>query len=212
MIHPDTELRFIGDHVGYGVVATRLIPKGTITWVRDFLDRSFPPEAPEELGELYAPTLRKYAFMDGRGQLVLCWDIARYVNHSCDAPCLTGGGFDFEFAIRDIQPGEELCDDYGTLNTLDPFPCACGVKGCRGTVTADDARTLSDWWDQRIQAAWPALAQVPQPLMPLVADRASVERAMTDPRSLASCRDHLGPALAKAGGEQLPVDNRAGPR
>ena len=31
MIHPDTELRFINNVVGYGVVAKKLIPKGTIT-------------------------------------------------------------------------------------------------------------------------------------------------------------------------------------
>ena len=34
MIHPDTELRFISDEVGYGVFATALIGRGTITWVR----------------------------------------------------------------------------------------------------------------------------------------------------------------------------------
>ena len=32
MIHPSTELRFINDEIGYGVVATRFIPKGTIVW------------------------------------------------------------------------------------------------------------------------------------------------------------------------------------
>ncbi|NNE36124.1 MAG: SET domain-containing protein-lysine N-methyltransferase, partial [Rhodothermales bacterium] len=41
MLHPDTELRFISDDVGYGVVATQPIPKGTITWVHDDLDRTF---------------------------------------------------------------------------------------------------------------------------------------------------------------------------
>jgi len=35
MIHPDTEVRFINDEIGYGVVAKKLIPKGTITWVQD---------------------------------------------------------------------------------------------------------------------------------------------------------------------------------
>ena len=35
------------------------------------------------------------------GISILCWDNARFVNHSCEPNCLTGG-FDFEFAIRDI--------------------------------------------------------------------------------------------------------------
>lgn len=29
MIHPDTEVRFISNEIGYGVVATKFIPKGT---------------------------------------------------------------------------------------------------------------------------------------------------------------------------------------
>jgi uncharacterized protein len=44
MIHPNTELRFISPEVGYGVVAREFIPKGTITWVLDELDREFTPE------------------------------------------------------------------------------------------------------------------------------------------------------------------------
>ena len=39
MIHPDTELRYVNDAIGYGVFATRHIPCGTITWVRDHLDQ-----------------------------------------------------------------------------------------------------------------------------------------------------------------------------
>lgn len=38
MIHPDTELRFINEKIGYGVVALKLIPRGTITWALDKLD------------------------------------------------------------------------------------------------------------------------------------------------------------------------------
>ena len=33
MIHPHSELRFFSPEVGWGVYATRFIPKGTITWV-----------------------------------------------------------------------------------------------------------------------------------------------------------------------------------
>jgi hypothetical protein len=44
MIHPDTELRFINNIIGYGVVAKNFIPKGTITWVQDDLDKIYNPE------------------------------------------------------------------------------------------------------------------------------------------------------------------------
>jgi uncharacterized protein len=33
MVHPDTTLAFVSDAVGYGVVATRRIPRGTVVWV-----------------------------------------------------------------------------------------------------------------------------------------------------------------------------------
>ena len=50
MIHPDTELRFANPQIGLGVFATRfLIPKGTITWVRDQLDQALPPAAIAQL-------------------------------------------------------------------------------------------------------------------------------------------------------------------
>ena len=44
MIHPDTEIQFISEEIGYGVVAKKLIPRGTITWVLDALDRIWTPK------------------------------------------------------------------------------------------------------------------------------------------------------------------------
>jgi hypothetical protein len=47
MIHPDSELRFVSPSIGYGLFATRLIPRGTFTWVRDDLDQIVPPGVEE---------------------------------------------------------------------------------------------------------------------------------------------------------------------
>ncbi len=41
MMHPHSELRFINESIGYGVFATKFIPKGTITWILDELDQKF---------------------------------------------------------------------------------------------------------------------------------------------------------------------------
>ena len=35
MIHPATELRWVGSSIGYGVFATAVIPRGTIVYVKD---------------------------------------------------------------------------------------------------------------------------------------------------------------------------------
>src|SRR5688572_7224862 len=120
MIHPDTELRVINDVVGYGVVATKFIPKGTITWALDKLDRIFTPNQFKDLDAVYQQVLEKYTYRNQDGNYVLCWDNARFVNHSFNSNCLTTA-YEFEIAIRDIHPGEELTDDYGYLNIDEPF-------------------------------------------------------------------------------------------
>jgi hypothetical protein len=58
MIHPDTELRYVNDIIGYGVFATRLIPRGTITWVQDELYQVFPLQ---KLAQPLCPCLREQA-------------------------------------------------------------------------------------------------------------------------------------------------------
>ena len=49
LVHPDSELRFVNPVIGHGLFATRLIPKGTITWVGDDLDQFITPEAAARL-------------------------------------------------------------------------------------------------------------------------------------------------------------------
>lgn len=191
MIHPHTELRFVGEAIGFGVFATKLIPKGTLTWVHDPLDQTFAPGAVERLGPLYAQQLEKYAYADKKGDKILCWDLARYFNHSCDAPCLSAG-YDFEVAVRDIRAGEELTDDYGTLNLTEPMPCACASPRCRRTVRPDDHVRLADAWDALVRDAFPLIAKVEQPLWPLVKEAAEVTAAIRDPALLLSCRVHFG--------------------
>ena len=57
MIHPDTELQFINNDIGHGVVATKFIPAGTITWVLDKLDRTFTKEEFLQMETLYQEIL-----------------------------------------------------------------------------------------------------------------------------------------------------------
>src|SRR5690242_15577324 len=109
MVHPDTELRFVNPAIGWGVFATRPIPRGTLTWVLDKLDHCFTPAEFAQLPEYARLQLHKYSYMDRRGDHVLCWDHARFINHSCAANCLSVG-YDFELAVRDIAAGEELTD------------------------------------------------------------------------------------------------------
>ena len=187
MIHPDTELRFISDEIGHGVVATRLIPRGTITWVRDDFDQTFSPADARRLTPVYRQILDKYSFADAAGDLVLCWDLARYVNHSCRPNCLSAG-YDFELAVRDILPGEELTDDYGTLNLDADFDCRCGWAGCRRVIRPDNMLRHAEEWDAVVAGAFPMIGAVAQPLWPLLKEAPEVRLALSGLAAIASCR------------------------
>ena len=68
---------------------------------------------------------------------------ARWINHGCDPNCETidEDGRIFVYALRDIEPGEELLYDYA-LEIDDPitpasrklYECLCGSPQCRGTM------------------------------------------------------------------------------
>jgi hypothetical protein len=189
MIHPDTELRFVNDKIGYGVFATRDIPRGTITWVRDTLDQTFSPDQIRLMPEGYQHILGKYAYTDRHGKLVLCWDHARFMNHSCEATCLSAG-YDFEIAVRHVRAGEELTDDYGTLNLESSFSCACSSAKCRGFVHPEDCLYGAERWDELLRDNFPLVQQVAQPLWWLVKEQEEVLLASRDVSRMKSCRLH----------------------
>lgn len=166
MIHPDTELRFINNIVGYGVVAKKFIPKGTITWVQDDLDSVYTTEDIQRINPLMHNFIETYCFVNGRGEKVLCWDIAKYVNHSFNPSCMSTA-YDFEIAIRDIYPGEQLTDDYGYLNVSEPFE-AEDEGTVRKVVYPDDILKYHEEWDKHILDNLPRICLVDQPLQKFV--------------------------------------------
>lgn len=167
MIHPNTEIRFINDQIGYGVVATRFIPKGTITWALDKLDRIFTPEQISGMDKLYQQVLDKYTYRNSEGNFILCWDNARFVNHSSNSNCITTA-YEFELAIRDIYPGEELTDDYGYLNIEEPFDVFPEPGSNRNTVYPDDLLKFYKVWDEKLLEAFRNFGHVDQPLLHLL--------------------------------------------
>ncbi|MDT0649138.1 SET domain-containing protein [Autumnicola edwardsiae] len=166
MMHPDTEVCFISDEIGYGVVAKKLIPKGTITWVQDDLDRIYTSKEFEAISPFAREMLDKYSFRNSKGNFVLCWDISKYVNHSFRSNCLSTA-YDFEIAIRDIQKDEELTDDYGYLNVTEAFK-AKEEGTSRTIVYPDDLLNFHEEWDRQLQEAFAYLNKVSQPLKVLI--------------------------------------------
>jgi len=170
MIHPHTELRFINEAIGYGVFATKLIPKGTITWILDELDQKFDESYIASLDPLLRDRLLKYCYRDDQGQYILCWDIARYVNHSFNSSCIATP-YKFEIAARTIFPGEELTDDYGYFNLDKPFYCLPELGSTRIKVMPDDILHCYPEWDAKAADAMRYFNGVEQPLKHLIEHR-----------------------------------------
>jgi hypothetical protein len=168
LLHPDVELRLRSAEIGHGLFATRLIPRGTITWVLCDLEQVFDPAAVERLGPTYRPYLDRYAYATPRGDRVLCCDLGRFMNHSCEPSTLTLPGTELEIAIRDILPGEEVTDDYGTLLLEEDLLCLCGAPSCRGLIRPDDPARHGARWADVVGEALADLTSVPQPLAPYV--------------------------------------------
>ncbi|HBR52817.1 MAG TPA: SET domain-containing protein-lysine N-methyltransferase [Flavobacteriaceae bacterium] len=186
MIHPHTELRFINDEIGHGVVATQFIPAGTITWVLDALDREFTLQQFQQFDPLYQNILDTYSYRNSKGNYVLCWDHGRFVNHSFKSNCLSTA-YDFEIAVRDIQSGEQLTDDYGYLNVDTPFRASEeGTK--RKTVYPDDLKNYHSVWDKKIAAVFPKIPTLDQPLEVLLSadTKNTIHKVNNGEESLAS--------------------------
>lgn len=190
MIHPDTEIRFISEAIGYGVVAIRRIPKGSITWCLDPLDQIISPQQASQLPALSRDILDKYAFRDKHGNHVLCWDNSRFVNHSFQPNCLPTP-YDMELAVRDIDVGEELTDHYGALNINEPFRALPEPGIRRRVVYPDDIRRHHRTWDRLLRQAFRDFDHVQQPLLPYMTPeyRQRVQQVSAGGRTMDSCLD-----------------------
>jgi hypothetical protein len=118
---------------------------------------------------------------------VLCWDLARFINHSCDASCRSAG-YDFELAVRDIHPGDELTDDYGSLNLEDDFPCSCRTPQCRSIIRPGDLLRYADAWDRDVADPFRLIPRVAQPLWPFCDEQAAITAALEGRTPIASVR------------------------
>ncbi|PYI52478.1 SET domain-containing protein [Paenibacillus flagellatus] len=169
MIHPDTELRFISDEIGVGVVATRLIPKGTIVWIADELDIVLKEDFVDSLDEVRQKVVYKYSYLNEDGDYVINWDHSRYMNHSFRPNCIDTV-FDFELAVRDILPGEQLTCDYGIMGEDEEFECLPEEGTNRTRVKADDYLHRYPLWDEWAREAFRHFHAVEQPLKHLIKD------------------------------------------
>ncbi|MEK4670221.1 SET domain-containing protein [Niallia sp. FSL R7-0271] len=170
MMHPDTEIRFVSEEIGVGLFATKLIPKGTITWIKDELDIILKKEYIESLDDARKKVIYKYAYEDNDIEYVLNWDHAKYINHSFN-PNIVDTAYDFELAARDIQPGEQLTCDYGTLGGDEKFESPPAEGSSRTRVYSNDYLTYYKEWDNMAKEAFKYFNKVDQPLKYLIHEK-----------------------------------------
>jgi uncharacterized protein len=169
VIHPQTQLALPDPKRGICVVARARIARGTLIWVRDRFDRTLSGEEVAALPPLYSSIPERFAYRHHDDEYILLWDDTRFMNHSCDYNCVPTR-FDFEIAVRDIEPGEPLCNDYAMLG-MEPgtgFDCHCGSPQCRGWISDVATPELAIQAARQIAHALERVDRVPQPLLGLL--------------------------------------------
>jgi uncharacterized protein len=130
---------------GFGVFATRKIPRGTrlIEYVGERVSHE---EADRRYEEKDANDSHTFLFIvDSRTVIDAGVDgnDARFFNHSCDPNCesVVEDKCVFIETIRTVEPGTELTYDYQIQredddpeNIDEVFACRCGFEKCRGTM------------------------------------------------------------------------------
>src|SRR5216684_4057525 len=135
-LSPKLEARPAPNKGGMGVYACEPIRRGEV--VAMWGGRVIPVE---EI-YYYNEELRRYLIQVEEGLfLTPSWptEPAEYFNHSCD-PNTGLSGQSALVAMRDIEPGEEVCFDYAMSEShpLFEFDCHCGSPLCRGRTSAED--------------------------------------------------------------------------
>jgi len=102
---------------GLGVYAVAPIAKGTPVWrFERGLDMEFNPDIVPTLPAHVQEFFRHYGYLDRNvKRIILCFDDARFVNHSNAPNVATDYAKDphgLDVALRDIAAGEELTMDY----------------------------------------------------------------------------------------------------
>ncbi|MCB0409543.1 MAG: SET domain-containing protein [Flavobacteriales bacterium] len=169
MIHPNTEVKMVNPQIGLGVFATKFIPKGTILYVVDDMELIYPKDHEMLRSEKYRPHIEKFSYTDQHGNRIVSWDYAKYINHYCDFNSISTG-YGFEIAIRDIEAGEQITDDYGALNIEREMECGCGKSNCRKVIRPNDVVTYAKEWDEVIIPALKKIHENEQPLLNYVDD------------------------------------------
>ncbi len=162
MIIPWVQIQWISDEKGYGLFATRDIPKGTLTFVQDGLDIVISPEGLDSISPMLREYVEKYSYEDFLGNRIVSWDLGKYMNHDDDANTLSTG-YGFEIAVRDIKKGEEVTDDYRIFSTHHNTE-TWHIQTSKDQLLLELPADLEKQWDKKVLDSLFDMDKVEQPL------------------------------------------------
>ena len=135
MLNPKLAVGEVGIISGRGTLATERIEKGELLWE---LDPNASVISLAEWQSLPRESKGRYS-QCAEDTLFLNTDVEYAWNHSCNP---NGGSSEGSriFALRAIQPGEEITFDYSFLEIVPTWSmlCACGSAKCRRMVSNKD--------------------------------------------------------------------------
>jgi uncharacterized protein len=131
---------------GRGVYALKAFQKGV--FITELLGERISAAESDRRMELLPADGHTFFFWVDDDLVIDCsvnGNSARYMNHHCDPNCESVIEDDrvYIYAIRPINPGDELTYDYHLCWTgeeeqaeLETYACRCGAASCRGTMLA----------------------------------------------------------------------------
>ena len=100
---------------GIGCFAKELIVKDQLIWEFDpFFDQVYTQENLDNTDDITRQFIKTYCFKQN-DLYYLCVDNGRFFNHSETPNTLDLPNTNKTYALRDIQPGEEILSDYATF-------------------------------------------------------------------------------------------------
>jgi len=150
---------YFGGEKHMGIYANEFLPKGTVIFESDPLERETRAITRDDINKfdvetrlrwwIYCWQLDDDVFSGPRIDISLDEALPRdglnFINHSCD-PNIGYDGDDVLITMRDVEVGEMICYDYAMSET-DPeafpeFECECGSQYCRGRIKFSDYMLL----------------------------------------------------------------------
>lgn len=124
------EVKFINQLKGRGLIALQPIKKGTLVYDGTSVGKTYFNSREDfenwAIGKSKKEIENALSFSYGTSGRIALLKVPMFINHSSSPNVKSVDPlFDLTYAIRDIDAGEEICEDYSTWDQIDWFDELC---------------------------------------------------------------------------------------